>query len=32
MPPRKVLANHRKKEVDALAKITTIEQSLAGLQ
>ena len=30
--PEKVLANERQKEADALAKITTIEQSLAGLK
>jgi valyl-tRNA synthetase len=30
--PEKVLANERQKESDALAKIETIEQSLAGLQ
>ncbi|NRT15413.1 valyl-tRNA synthetase [Flavobacterium sp. 28A] len=30
--PEKVLANERQKEADALAKIETIEQSLAGLK
>lgn len=30
--PEKVLANERQKEADALAKIATIEQSLAGLK
>ena len=30
--PEKVLANERQQEADALAKITTIEQSLAGLK
>ena len=30
--PEKVLANERQKETDALAKIATIEQSLAGLK
>ncbi len=30
--PEKVIANERQKEADALAKIATIEQSLAGLQ
>jgi valyl-tRNA synthetase len=30
--PRKVLANENKKQADALAKIATIEQSLAGLR
>ncbi|MFT5964226.1 MAG: valyl-tRNA synthetase [Flavobacterium sp.] len=30
--PEKVLANEKQKEADALAKITTIEQSLAGLK
>jgi valyl-tRNA synthetase len=30
--PEKVLANEKQKEADALAKIATIEQSLAGLQ
>lgn len=30
--PEKVLANERQKEADALAKITMIEQSLAGLK
>lgn len=30
--PEKVLANERQKEADALAKIVTIEQSLAGLK
>jgi valyl-tRNA synthetase len=30
--PEKVLANERQKEADALAKIATIEQSLAGLR
>jgi valyl-tRNA synthetase len=30
--PKKVLANEKQKEADALAKITTIEQSLAGLK
>ncbi|MFQ3174806.1 MAG: valyl-tRNA synthetase [Flavobacterium sp.] len=30
--PEKVLANERQKESDALAKIETIEQSLAGLK
>ena len=30
--PEKVLANERQKEADALSKITTIEQSLAGLK
>jgi valyl-tRNA synthetase len=29
--PRKVLANEKTKQADALAKIATIEQSLAGL-
>ena len=29
--PEKVLANERQKEADALSKITTLEQSLAGL-
>ncbi len=30
--PEKVLANERQKEADALAKIATIEQSIAGLK
>ncbi|OXA73271.1 valine--tRNA ligase [Flavobacterium columnare] len=30
--PEQVIANERKKETDALAKIATIEQSLAGLK
>ncbi|MBX9806288.1 MAG: class I tRNA ligase family protein, partial [Flavobacteriaceae bacterium] len=30
--PEKVLANERQKEADALAKIATLEQSLAGLK
>jgi valyl-tRNA synthetase len=30
--PEQVIANERKKEADALAKITTIEQSIAGLK
>ncbi|AMO19342.2 valine--tRNA ligase [Flavobacterium columnare] len=30
--PEQVIANERKKEADALAKIATIEQSLAGLK
>ena len=30
--PEKVLANERQKEADALSKIATLEQSLAGLQ
>jgi len=30
--PEKVLANERQKEADALAKISTIEQSIAGLK
>ncbi|MNG19787.1 Valine--tRNA ligase [compost metagenome] len=30
--PEKVLANERQKEADALAKIETIEHSLAGLK
>jgi valyl-tRNA synthetase len=30
--PEKVLANEKQKEADALAKITTIEQSLANLK
>ncbi|WP_396198975.1 valine--tRNA ligase [Flavobacterium sp.] len=30
--PGQVIANERKKEADALAKITTIEQSIAGLK
>ena len=30
--PEKVLSNERQKESDALAKIATIEQSLAGLK
>ncbi len=30
--PEKILANERQKEADALAKIATIEQSLAGLK
>jgi len=30
--PEQVIANERKKEADALAKIATLEQSLAGLQ
>ena len=30
--PEQVIANERKKEADALAKITTLEESLAGLQ
>lgn len=30
--PEQVIANERKKEADALSKIATIEQSLAGLQ
>ena len=30
--PEKVFANERQKEADALAKITTLEQSLAGLK
>ncbi|MCB9425416.1 MAG: valine--tRNA ligase [Flavobacteriales bacterium] len=30
--PEQVVANERKKEADALAKIETLEQSLAGLQ
>lgn len=30
--PEQVIANERKKEADALAKIATIEQSIAGLQ
>jgi valyl-tRNA synthetase len=30
--PEAVIANERKKEADALAKIATIEQSLASLQ
>ncbi|NHM01651.1 valine--tRNA ligase [Flavobacterium difficile] len=30
--PEKVIANERKKEADALAKIATIEQSIAGLK
>ena len=29
--PEKVLANERQKETDALAKIASIEQSIAGL-
>lgn len=30
--PEQVIANERKKEADALAKITTLEQSIAGLK
>jgi valyl-tRNA synthetase len=30
--PEQVIANERKKEADALAKIAMIEQSLAGLK
>jgi valyl-tRNA synthetase len=30
--PEKVLANEKQKEADALSKIATIEQSLAGLK
>jgi valyl-tRNA synthetase len=30
--PENVLANERQKEADALAKIVTIEQSIAGLK
>ena len=30
--PEQVIANERKKEADALAKIATIEQSIAGLK
>ena len=30
--PEQVIANERKKEADALAKIATLEQSLASLQ
>jgi valyl-tRNA synthetase len=30
--PEPVIANERKKEADALAKIATIEQSIAGLK
>ena len=30
--PEKVLANEKQKQADALAKIETIEQSLAGLK
>ena len=30
--PEKVLANERQKEADALSKIATLEQSLAGLK
>ena len=29
--PEQIIANERKKEADALAKIATIEQSLANL-